>query len=86
MAKKQGVPITTRALVQRINRALGKRDEVLKITRGERARSDLGDFYVLDVSMNAVVSKDVDPEELGRKLGVLKEWERVVEEEHHGKA
>ncbi len=101
MAKKvKGVPVTMRALVQRINRGLARRDgcmhgqdpmcrrceengfapaTILKASRGERARLDLGEFYVLDVSGNSVLSKQIDPEELGRELGVLHAWERVAE-------
>jgi hypothetical protein len=74
------VPVTTRALLQRINRALKKDDEMLKTTRGERGRSDLGDYYVLDLNRNFVTRHDVDPEALGRKLGVLKDFEHIEEE------
>lgn len=71
------VPVTMRALVQRINRKLKEDDRVLKASRGERARLDLGDFYVLDVSINGIAEKQVDPEDLGRELGVLQPYERV---------
>ena len=72
------VPITTRALVQRINRALAEDDEVLKAPRGEKALQELGQYYVLDFNRNAVTRKDVDIEELGRSLGVLKAFEKLV--------
>jgi hypothetical protein len=78
MATKAGVPVTARALVQRINRALSKDSEVLKATRGSQAVQDLGDFYVLDVRGNSVVRKDVDIEALGRKLGALRDFEVLV--------
>lgn len=71
--------ITQNALMKRINRALAKEGERLTVTRGERWRSELGDFYVLDVNMNAVVAKHCDPEKLGRELGVLRKWERLAE-------
>jgi hypothetical protein len=74
------VPVTVRALIARINRKLKASDEVLKATRGEgRARQEFGDFYVLDFNRNAVMQKNVDPEQLGRELGVLKPWEEVQE-------
>ena len=41
---KQKVPVSMRAVIQRINRKLTDDDEVLKTTRGERARFDLGDY------------------------------------------
>lgn len=74
------VPVTTRALIQRINRVLAKRDEQLRATRGARARLDLGDFYVHELRRNLALETRVDPEEFGRELGVLKPWERVVED------
>ena len=73
------IPVTMRALLQRINRALAQDDEVLKKTRGARAVQELGDYYVLDFNRNALVEKDVDPEELGRELGILEDYERVVQ-------
>jgi hypothetical protein len=72
--------VTMRALIQRINRKLSTDQEVLKKTRGERACQDLGDYYVLNVNRNWIVGKDVAPEALGRKLGVLSAWEAVIDE------
>lgn len=75
MNNRGSVPVTERALVQRINRVLAKQDEVLKAARGERAVVDLGRYYVLSVSGNYVVDKDVDLEDLGRALEALKPFE-----------
>jgi hypothetical protein len=67
---KSGVPVTTRALVQRINRKLSALDggdpraEQVRAARG-KARETLGEFYLLDLDA------------LGRKLGVLRAWERL---------
>jgi hypothetical protein len=77
MAKTAGVPVTLRALLQRINRKLGKEDERLVTARGEKARVELGDYYILNVNRNWLVSQHVDPETLGRELGVLRAWEAV---------
>ena len=77
---KQKVPVSMRAVIQRINRKLADDDEVLKTTRGERARFDLGDYYILDQRRNFIAAKYVDPEELARKIGVLAEWEEVASE------
>jgi hypothetical protein len=71
------LPITERALVQRINRKLKGQGEALRTTRGRRG--DLGDFYVVDLNRNFVVDKHVDLEECGRELGVLKPHERMAE-------
>lgn len=69
--------VTKRALVQRINRKLQHQSKMLKALRSERGRSDLGDFFVVDVGRNAVIRAHCDLEELGRELGVLGAWERV---------
>lgn len=74
------VPVTMRALIQRINRRLTKDEEHLKSIRGERFRHELGDYYIVDLNRNAIVAKQVDPEELGRTLGVLRPFERVEED------
>jgi hypothetical protein len=79
MAKVKGVPVTMRAVIQRINRKLLADDEVLRKARGERARQEVGEFYVINFSMNSVMSKYVDPEEMARELGVLQPWETVTE-------
>jgi hypothetical protein len=75
------IPVTMRALLQRINRRLAPELQGVKKLRGERARVELGDFYIIDFNRNFVLAAHVDPEELGRELGVLREYERVDEPE-----
>lgn len=70
--------ITVRALVKRINRRLCQEDEQLHTTRGERWRSYLGDYYVVNFNSKAVVAQHVDPERLARELDVLKDGETVA--------
>ena len=70
-AKANTVPVTLRAVIQRINRKLAGEDKRLKATRGERARSDLGDYYLLNVNRNFIAAHHVDPEALARELGVI---------------
>jgi len=74
------VPVSARALIQRINRKLQADDQILKTTRGARAKSDLGDLYVLDWRRNSVMRKDVDLEALGREVGALADFEHLIEE------
>ena len=88
MAKKRtGVPVSERALIQRINRKLNADRptprqsgtiDVLKRARGARAELDLGRHYVIDLRSNCVLHKDVDLEEFGRELGVLRPYEAVA--------
>lgn len=73
------VPVTPRALAQRINRKLKEKDQGLKATRGDRWRHELGDYYIVDVSANAIVRKDVNLEKFGRQLGVLQPFEELKE-------
>jgi hypothetical protein len=80
LVKRTKAKVTERALVQRINRVLaqqGHAGRALKKTRGLQARIDLGVWWVLDHDRNFVIQKFVNIEELGRKLGVLEEWEEV---------
>jgi hypothetical protein len=67
-------------LQQRLNRALEKEGVQLKKTRGQQAQVDLGDYYLIDMSMNAVVGKDIDLEKLGRKHKVLAAVEELVKD------
>jgi hypothetical protein len=76
----QTVPVTVRALLQRVNRALDSDGRVLKSSRGARAEEALGRFYVIDQRRNVIVDKAVDLEAFARKLGALKEYEHLVDE------
>jgi hypothetical protein len=76
--RRQKVPITERALIQRINRKLKPDLEMLRVTR-ERWQTELGRFHIIDFDKNWICRKDVDLEELGRDLGVLADYEALVE-------
>jgi hypothetical protein len=73
--KTNKIPVTSRALHQRINRKLKKDGEQLRAYRRGR-----GGYYVLDLERNFVVHGHVKPEQLGRRVGVLQPWERVEAE------
>ena len=79
--KKQRVPVTVRALIQRINRKLALQDESLRKARTENVRLTVGDYYIVDVMRNCIAHREVDIEEQGRQLGALKPWETVALEE-----
>jgi hypothetical protein len=84
MTKKRGIPVSERAVVQRINRKFLSQDgppaRELKKTRGARALLDLGDFYVLNTERNFVEEHHIDIEDLAREMGVLNESEYLFEE------
>jgi hypothetical protein len=46
-----------------------------------RSRQNVGAYYVIDTRCHFVVDYHVDPEELGRDLGVLEPWEQLEEGE-----
>jgi hypothetical protein len=73
------VPVSERALVQRLNRHLSKEGQVLKKLRGERWRGDLGDYYIVDEHRNIVAASHVNPVALAQEIGVLAAWETVRE-------
>jgi hypothetical protein len=74
--------VSERALQQRINRALRKRDEALCKTRGgDYDRFKFGDYHVLDCQRNIIIERHVHLEDLGKELGVLGANERVAVED-----
>lgn len=77
---KNKLPVSSRALMQRINRKLKESDEVLRTARGDRWRHETGDYYIIDIRRNTFTEKDVNLEEKGRDLGVLKPYEALVED------
>jgi hypothetical protein len=81
--KRNTIPVSERAIVQRINRKFlvedGAPARELKKTRGGRAKFDLGDFYVLNTERNTIDEHHVDLETLARELGVLADWEHIIE-------
>jgi hypothetical protein len=83
----QKVPVTERALIQRINRRLKQDGEKLCAARGEGVQQRLGRFYVVETGhhvrpknhlSSGVVHTDVDVEKLAAKLGLLKPWEMLA--------
>ena len=72
------VPVSTRALIQRINRKLLAEEQAVRASRGGRAELELGDYYILNLRFNSVDAMHVNLEELGREVGALRpheEWD-----------
>ncbi len=74
---KSLVNISKRALIQRINRVLDKRGDVLKYNRSRF--EEMGDYFVVNVKGNYVVEKDVDLVALGKELAVIQDYEKFEE-------
>jgi hypothetical protein len=76
---KSGIPISERALIQRLNRKLQAQDQKLKTARGWRMQSHAGRFYVINSRHGWVEAKNIDLEEWGRERGALHPWEQLAD-------
>ena len=70
------VPVTEKALYQRINRKLQEQGSALKRARAS-AETALGAYFVVDVQGNYVTQHHIDIEDFGREIGALAEWESL---------
>ncbi len=75
------IPVTERAALQRINRKLKGDYRQVRKTRTARDRGNLGEYFLLDTYRNFVVDTYVDLETMAKSLGVMGEWETVIEED-----
>ena len=80
MSKKQKIHISESALIQRLNRAMGKEGMRVKKSRGSKMFSQVGEFYVVDINSNFVCGQDVSLEELGKKWECLAGWETLAKD------
>lgn len=72
------VPVTARALLARINRALAKDGAKMCAAHTANARAALGDYYIVN-DCNAVTAQRCTLDGIGRKLGVLRAYEELTE-------
>jgi hypothetical protein len=73
------IPLSLRALTQRISRALARDGKVLRKTRAAPARSRVGDYFIL--SSDGIVAHHVDLQQLGQELGALRNYECLIAED-----
>ena len=71
------VPVTRRAVMQRVNRKLGQRNEALRAWRSSSQEYSIGDLYRLDFAANAVLDVNVDLDPFAREVGALQPWEEI---------
>jgi hypothetical protein len=69
------IPISTRAVVQRVNRLLKAEGKELRRTRGVFAERDFGDYHI--ICDGTVISDHIDLEEFARKNGALEPYEHL---------
>ena len=71
------VPVSQRALIQRINRKLRPNHEQVQTARGGRALQNLARYYRINVWRNVVIQSDLDLEGFARELEAMAEWEKL---------
>ncbi|MCK6490047.1 MAG: hypothetical protein L6R48_17300 [Planctomycetes bacterium] len=73
-------PLTLRALLARLNRALAKEEMVLRACRADsKWHDELGDYYLVNLRSNDISAKRVDPLDLAKEKGVIKPFEKLEE-------
>lgn len=71
------IPVSPRALLQRINRKLAAQGRVVhKLKPSSRNFTEFGPYWMLEG--NTVVDGCIDLERLAKKLGSLGAWEVIV--------
>lgn len=80
MKKQSKVPVSRRAVEQRINRALATDGEKLLRTRSNRMFPTLGNYYIVNVEKNFIREHHVQLNKLAGKLKVLKGYEYLETE------
>lgn len=73
------------AIIKRINRGLvnqidPRETRKLRTARGMRMIADVGNHYIINVSLNVVVDTHVDIEEYARAWGHMREWEQICDD------
>ena len=68
------IPLTPRALYQRLARRLAVDGRVLRKTRAASARDHVGDFFIVNDN-GGIVAHHVDLRQLARELDVLRPYE-----------
>jgi hypothetical protein len=83
MVKREKVPVSPRALIGRLNRALShKYLAVRKARPGSRLEQEVGAYYLLDMNRNCIdrAGYDIDLESLAREYGVLRNYEALSDD------
>jgi hypothetical protein len=76
------LPVTERALLQRLRRAMREDGDRLIVNRKpwQHEPANVGRFYIVDAN-GIMTNHNVDLGKLARALGALKPWERLLDDE-----
>ena len=69
--------VSERALQKRINRQLAKENERLVKSKGLKAKTELGEWYIIN-GINNILAWHCEIEKLGREIGVFKPSESLA--------
>ncbi|MGD0578827.1 MAG: hypothetical protein ABSC08_07855 [Bryobacteraceae bacterium] len=80
--KKEGekTPVSSRALMARINHLLACENKKICVTRSDRDRYIYGAYHVVDTCRNETIDYVRDLECYARELGAMADWEEMVGE------
>ncbi len=53
---------------------------MLRASRSEADRAAMGDYFVIDLKADRIVSSNADPVALAKSLGLLRAFEQVTED------
>lgn len=70
----------------RINRRLATESKQLRVSVSPEANTEMGKFFIVDLKLGCVASKNVDIGALASELNVLKSWEAMPLTEDKGTA
>lgn len=70
------LPVSRRAIFDRVSRALAKKGKSLRAYRRGQSGTP-GTLYVVDVELNKITAMQQDLQTLGHQLGVLREYEQL---------
>ncbi len=72
--------VSPKTLVQRINRALKPDEKQVNKSRGRMLRSRFGEYYMIRKDDSLLLDDHVNLVELARNLGVMQDFEHLVDE------
>jgi len=87
MTKLIKYPVSERALIQRLNRALARDELQVKKTRGRRAFSTLGEYFLINPSTHVIGKHNLSLDDLvdmAKDRGVMAKYEKLVSDEEGG--
>ncbi len=76
--KERRVPVSVRAVIQRINRRLKKDGQLLRACRWNNwNRENFGQYYVVSTGTGRLIETNVELEKLARREHALELWEEL---------